>query len=219
MTACHLEPHATITRVEPAAALRWIAWARRTAPMPACDHSAAELRWLLAHCTDGVTWGRRDGDDGQWQLGSSVFGELCPPISLENLLELRLFGGRGELLLWRDEGEDQPAFRGRWLVDVPSEGRARDDDPCRPACEERILLGNQQLGSSGGFTRVGDGTGREQAVPLDGPAGDFGTREQPKMPLRFAVRHYFETDEETGAVRVAASRLVDVFNAASKGTS
>ena len=209
---------ATITAVESSEATRWIAWVLGTGPMPRDDASSEELCWLLAHCLDGVTWGRRDGQEPQqsWRLGSSVFPDLCPPVSNDNLLELRLFGPHGELLLWRDGRENPPGFRGRWLFDVGDKSPCDKDDPGRPHPEDRILLGHQRLGARGGFTRVGDGTGREQAVPLECQEADFGTKDQRRMPLRLRVWHYFETDEETGAVRVAATRLAHVFNAAAK---
>lgn len=212
---------AAITAVEPSEAARWIEWVLGTAPMPQADASPEKLCWALAHCLDGVTWGRRDGRDAAspWQLGSSVFPDLCPPLSADNLLELRLFGRHGELLLWRDDQEHQPAFRGRWLIDVADKSHHDENDPCRPHREDRVLLGNQYLETRGGFTRVGDGTGREQAVPLECQEADFDAGDQRRMPLRLSVCHYFETDDETGAVRVAATRLVHVFKHTAKETT
>ena len=59
-------------------------------------------------------------------------------------------------------------------------------------------------GSTVGTARVGDGTGAEQALPLL-------VAEDPPSPWpRLVVRHYFARDAETGAVRVTATRLVEV---------
>ena len=103
------------------------------------------------------------------------------------------------MLIWR-AGD---GFQGRILrekADISS------DDPARPADEDRVLLGDRIVASrqADGFTRVGDGTGAEQAVPLDlHPKG--------RWPLRLKIRHYFETESKTGALRVAATRLVKLL--------
>ena len=156
--------------------------------------------WLLAHCRDGVTWGRRDGSG--WRLSSTPFPDLCPKISPVNLLELRLFGKQGEILIWRTE----EGFQGRHLGD---EHNPHEASPARPDDEVRILLGDRLVDSpKDGFTRVATAAGTQQAVPLECSDTDF---KGGRWPLRLKVRHYFESDPETGTVRVAATRLVDVF--------
>jgi len=81
--------------------------------------------------------------------------------------------------------------------------------PTRPDDEPRILLGNRLLdGPREGFTLVGTAGGAQHAVPLQCTVKDF---EKGTWPLRLKVRHYFQQDQNTGAVRVALSRLVDVF--------
>lgn len=165
---------------------------------------AEGLGWLLAHCHDGVTWGRLGEDGLVWLVSSAVFTDLSPAVSASNLLEMRLFGKGKEVLIWRSEA----GLFGRVLIDV-GEGQLRKDSPLRPGDEERILLGDRlSAGPIDGFSRVGTASGREQAVPLACTEQDFNGGYQ---PLRLRVRHYFEQDEKTGAVRVAASRLVDVF--------
>ncbi len=147
--------------------------------------------WLLAHCDEGVVWGRRDGD--RWALSGSAFPRVSPALTRHGVQQLRVFGEEGELLVWRHDGE----LRARWLAeqggDVPA--------AMRPADEERLLLGESRE-SVGCFTLLEDATGARQAVP-------FAQVKKGRHPT-LRVRHYFERDGESGAVRVAASRLVAV---------
>lgn len=160
------------------------------------------VSWLLAHCHDGVTWGWFDHGNRLWRLSSEVFPDLSPKISGSNFLDARLFGSESETLIWRTD----VGLSGRCLIDEPP---AIPDSPTRTDDEIRILLGDRASGApKDGFTRVGTAGGAEQAVPLECTDGDFKSN---RWPLRLRVRHYFEQDMETGAVRVAAARLVDVF--------
>lgn len=160
---------------------------------------AVSFQWLLAHCRDGVTWGRPGEQGGAWLFSARAFPDLSPEISRENLLELRLFGPDREILLWRDE----TGFSARLIVDSDP----LETDPCRPAEEERVLLGDRFIEARDGFTRVGSASGREQAVPLKCEPGDFADGH---WPLRLAIRHYFAADPQTGAALIAATRLVAV---------
>lgn len=181
-----------IERLDHTASKAWLDWVlgHATAPM-----ELGAPAWALCHCDDGVTWGRLES--GAWKLGSSVFPDLCPTPSEISIQELRVFSRAAEVLLWRaDDG-----LRGRVLWDsVPP----LSDGATRPADEDRLLLAGRGGEPRDGFTRVGDGTGAEQALPLrvtDGPSTSWP---------RLCVRHYFARDAETGGVRVAATRLVEV---------
>jgi CRISPR-associated protein (TIGR03984 family) len=151
--------------------------------------------WLLAHCDDGVTWGRFD--EGKWRLGSDVYPDLCPRPTELNLQELRVFSHGEEVLLWRVAG----GFRGRVVRDGPALDR---DDPLRHHEVGQVLLGDRVLDRADGFTRVGDGSGAEQALPL------VLEREPAAHRPRLLLRHFFARDESTGAVRVAVTRLLDL---------
>jgi CRISPR-associated protein (TIGR03984 family) len=179
-----------IERIDGAASRVWLDHVLGRVPAPLVLGDPA---WILCHCDDGVTWGRLEG--GAWRLGSAVFPDLCPHPSDVVLQELRAFSAIAEVLLWRtDDG-----FCGRVLRDsVPK------DASCSPHDEERLLLSGRVGEDKDGFTRVGDGAGAEQALPLRIMEGSSHS-----WP-RLRVRHYFARDEETGSVRVVATRLVEV---------
>lgn len=162
---------------------------------------ARGLAWALAHCDDGVTWGRYDAAAKVWRLGSQVVPEVSPPIRREMLQELRIFGETGEVLIWRTEA----GLHGRFLRETdPPADRNDESNPLRPSDEPRILRGDRVLGQlQHDFTRIGDGAGAEQVLPL------VVTDDQLRAAqVRLDVRHYYESDAKTGAVRIAATRLV-----------
>ena len=160
------------------------------------------LVWVLAHCRDGVTWGQFDRGSRSWRLSSTPFPDLSPKITGLNLIEMRLFGPEEEVLIWHA----RKGFSGRRLLDEQTQDQK---SPTKPDDETRILLGDRLVDDAKeGFTRVSTASGMEQAVPLECEDGDFTGGRQ---PLRLKVRQYFEQDAQTGAVRVAASRLVHVY--------
>lgn len=187
----------TFEQLDHEACLGYLSWLTQGAGDRTSDLS---VEWLLAHCYDGVTWGRL-GEDHSWQVSSMVFPDLCPCISASNLLELRLFGQEREILIWRTEG----GFFGRSLKDQLV---LEKTDPCRPDNETRILMGNKYRELKEGFTLIATARGMQQAVPLECTVDHFSGN---RWPLRLTVRHYFEEDKKTGAVRIGASRLVNVF--------
>lgn len=167
----------------------------------AAPEEASGLVWALAHCDDGVTWGRYDAGAKAWRLGNHVAPEVSPPIRSETLQELRLFGERGEVLIWRTDA----GLRGRVLGETdPAADRDDEANPLRPSDESRVLRGTLVVAECDhGFTHIGDGAGAEQLLPL--AASDEQLR---AAQVRLDVRHYYEADAETGAVRIAATRLV-----------
>jgi len=170
-----------------------LAWITGSGEAPITD--GVEL--LLAYCYDGVTWGRLDHNASGWRLASLPFPGRAPEPTEQNLLELRLFGKELEVLIWRDGR----SFLGRTLRD-----QAWDLEHLHPIDENWILLGDRLLeGPKGGFSRVGSPAGAEQVVPVEVSEEAF---QKSPWPLRLHVRHYLESDDETGAVRIAATRLV-----------
>lgn len=196
------------TALDDAICKQFVSWVlgRGAAPgnIPSC------LAWALAHCDDGVTWGRYDAQQALWRLGNQVAPEVAPEIQQETLQELRLFGRSAEVLIWRTSG----GFCGRVLRDTESadDGRKRTG-PLRPLDESRILLGTRVLAHCDqGFTHVGDGTGAQQVLPI--LVTDAQLQE---ARVRVEVRHYFQSQNETGAVRIAVTRLVGLTSEGSHG--
>lgn len=192
-----------VTKLEAATCQRYLAWllGEDDAAKP---QGATGLVWALAHCDEGVTWGRFDPKLNIWRLGNQVAPDVSPPIRRESLQEVRLFGQSGEVLIWRTE----EGLQGRMLCDSgPSSSHTDPSIFIPPSNESRILRGSYVIRSyEHGFSRVGDVTGAEQVLPLE------VTNEQLRSgQVRLEVRHYFESDASTGAVRVAASRLVGII--------
>jgi CRISPR-associated protein (TIGR03984 family) len=181
-----------ITSLDDTECRAWIDWVLGKQATPG---AFSQPTWLLAHCHAGVTWGRLE--DGQWRLASGAFPDLCPHPEAMTIQEFRIFSPAEEVLIWR------VAFglRGRILRD---RDLATTDELTRPEDEERVLLAGQLIEQKHGFSRVGDGTGAEQALPV------VVNGEPPKPWPRLVVRHYFARDAETGVVRVVVTRLKEV---------
>ncbi len=181
----------TIELLDEKLARAWLDWIGGSQAAP---RTIAKPAWLLAHCESGVTWGRFQ--DERWHLGSEAFPDLCPRPAQATLLEIRIFSQPEEILIWKTG----TSLHGRILRDAAS---INHDDPCRPENESRLLLAGRVIDNSDGFSRVGNGIGAEQALPL-------AVAEPPDPWPRLVVRHYFARDERTGAVRVIATRLVEI---------
>ena len=161
---------------------------------------AAGTCWLLAHCDDGVVWGRYEND--RWHLSSTPFPNISPAMERQNVQQLRVFGENHEVLIWRTEH----GFRGRVLRDSDDSDVNRD---LQPKQESQILVGDRLLdGPCAGFSLVGDAAGTRHAVPLHCQESYFDPPS--RWPLRLSVTHYLTQDDDSGTVRVGASRLVDV---------
>ena len=107
------------------------------------------MSWLLAHCDDGVTWGRLE--NGKWLLASEYFPDIAPVPSRHNIQQIRIFGRESEVLIWRSEG----SFAGRKIKDVAFNA----EKYLKPWCESQILLGTRLKETSSGFSLVADSTG------------------------------------------------------------
>lgn len=141
------------------------------------------LRYALAHCDDGVVWGRRL-DSGQWAWSSGVVA-ASPAIRLQTLQQARLFGPQAEVLIWRDGAT--------WRARVIVEG---EGSKAECLSESYLLWGRPQGDASNGFLPLLEaGHGFQHAPPAEiARAG------------RVAVRHYVDFDSN-GCARIAASRL------------
>lgn len=178
--------------------------------------------YLLAHADDGVIWGRVD-ETGHLKTSHEVFPDVSPPLTSITLQQLRLFGQHRELHLWRTE---PGRFQGRVIRDKeqPQEKKAdeyrqekMDNQPDKywGNCfdENQILWGSrvEACNEDEQFTLVVEGQqGLRHAVPQKVAPHHFGTRQNPKHPLRLQLRHYL-TQDDMGQLRIYLSRLVDVY--------
>ena len=211
------EPRAAgcqIERLDAEACDRYLAWLLGdSSSSPPDRDQAANLVWALAHCDDGVTWGRYDTGEHRWALGSEVAPDVSPPIRREALQELRIFDEKREALIWRTEA----GLRGRIIREAEHFDTA--DSLC-PSDERRILRGDRVHRNdaiNAGFTHIADQTGAQQVVPSTITNEDFGARRDRRQPLCLHLRHYYEQDPETGAVRIVATRLVKLDDAGTRG--
>ncbi len=151
-------------------------------------HEKAEkyrLAYLLAHADDGVIWGRL-GAGGTLVLSGDAFKEVKVELRGKTLQQARLFGPRGELLVWRTEA----GFDARLILDGPL---------LRTALEETQWLWGRGLKTFNGFTLMSEGRqGLLHAVPVK-------NKLEKRLGLR--VRHYIECDDH-GQSFIALSRLV-----------
>lgn len=175
---------ARITPMNAEQANAWLNWLEGSGPSPTETHG---VRFALAHSDSGVTWGYLD-DQRHWKVGTAVDSTLCPVPTARSLHELRLFGNTAEVLIWRGDNE----LQGRILAD---DGIVPDSsDPLRPMNEGRRLRGEcREMRDA--FKRYVDAGGAQHLAPES-------------FPEEFSVRHFFEQDASTGAVRIAATRLV-----------
>lgn len=155
------------------------------------------LTSLLAHCDDGVVWGRFDQT---WAFSGDTFPTVSPPLCRRALQQCRVFGPTAELYIWREAGE----LRTRLLVE-PSESSAA---PSYPYFDRHQLLWGDGIDGSpaDGFTLLREGRqGLRHAVPLDLSA------QPPHDAHRAAllVRHYVGYTQDQQAF-VRYSRLVEL---------
>ena len=160
---------------------------------------AHNLVTMLAYADDGVIWGRVE--EGQLITASGAFPEddVSPTLCCVTLQQVRLFGSDAELLLWRADGG--------WQARLVTDGAGEKVDAFD---EWQILWGTRRESTQDGFTLVADGAlGHRHAPPVKIDAHLFAPDEG-RRPLRLQVRHYLETDPNSGLLRVALSRLVRV---------
>lgn len=175
---------ARITPIDAEQASAWLDWLSGSGSPSMETH---DVRFALAHSDSGVTWGYLD-ERRQWKLGAVVDPGLCPVPTAKSLHELRLFGNTAEVLIWRSDDE----LQGRILADDGIGFNA--SAPLRPMNEGRRLRGEcREMRDS--FKRYVDAGGAQHLAPES-------------FPEEFSVRHYFAQDLATGAVRIAATRLV-----------
>jgi CRISPR-associated protein (TIGR03984 family) len=154
---------------------------------------ANQLSYLLAHAEDGVIWGHFIRDS---LLTSGEAFDKLPVLRLRTLQQCRIFGARGEILIWRTEEG--------WGCRLCQE---KDDAGIDFISENQMLWGTKKVkAEKDGFTLLVDGSqGLKHAVPLT----SIPFSERAVRPTRLLVRHYITYDED-GLAYIFLSRLVDL---------
>lgn len=154
------------------------------------------LQYFLGHAEDGVIWGKIN--QGILKTADAVFNNL-PKLRLETLLQCRLFGEKGEILIWKKDGD----WKSRLIED-----NSKTD--MIPECQ--ILWGTKGEEKEE-FTLLSDGSqGLKHAVPLTGIKFN---KQSEKMslyrPVRLKVHHYIDYNDD-GVARIFLSRLVSLYS-------
>jgi len=144
------------------------------------------FRWLLAHALDGIIWGE-EREDGL-HLSNILFG---PNLRVDTLQMARLFGEKGELLIWRDDN----GWQTRMLKD--SEGIDKEYYD-----ESQLLWGTDVEKSQDGFVLLRHGSEGLRHVP------PFESKDA-KLRLKLNIRNYINYDPD-GQAYVDFSRLISV---------
>jgi CRISPR-associated protein (TIGR03984 family) len=150
--------------------------------------------YMLSFHDDGVVWGKVKRGS---LITSDFAGSPSPEFRPQTLQELRLFGEKGQLHVWRiGEGE--------FKASLASDGDAGEYEFLQT--EEQVLHGTHFDGGNSDFMIVRDGSeGLKHTFPII----DKSKFDGKKRPLRLKVNHYLEYDQD-GCARIAYSRLVGV---------
>lgn len=159
------------------------------------------LQWLLdeklsesstAHyfgvlqCSDAFVWGLWDNNSWKWAYEAAP-NQIRKPCRA-TLMEARIFSDDEEILLWRTGNFDDEKFCGRTVKDL------EDCEPDYKPIEQRAKF-------VGTGTRVGDFVVRVQsggAVTVTPPGNEI------------IMKQYLQEDEDTGALRIALTRFVNI---------
>ncbi|MGB3510610.1 MAG: CRISPR-associated protein Csx19 [Microcoleaceae cyanobacterium] len=153
-----------------------------------------ELNYLLAHAEDGIIWG--NFENSELITSNQAFpNKNLPELRLETLQQCRIFGEKGEVLLWQTD-------RG-WYARLIQDNSNFDYIP-----EEQILWGTKGK-EQNGFTFLSDGSqGLKHAIPLTGITFE-NEKKNLYRPLRLLIHHYIDYDD-SGIAKILLSRLVNL---------
>lgn len=186
----------------PPRAAEAIEWLLLASPRP--DAVPEGLRWAVAQAADTFVWGVYTGQCWKWATQDADREARAP--CRETLLEVRAFSAEAELLLWRAE----KVFAGRILRDA-----ARDKGlevgssyhathapidrrsyflPARD--EEGFLTGYISKTADPDFLWRQEGNGRTTVTPTG---------------MGVLLRNYMEQCQDTGMIRIAATRFHSIF--------
>lgn len=142
------------------------------------------LQYLLAFADDGVIWGCWDQQHGL-RLADSAFPKLKVALRTATLQQIRLFGVKGELFIWRNGNE----FACRLIQDDGTTG------------VQSYWLWGTAREANDGFSLMVEGTeGLRHAPPLVLPRGGRAV---------LKIKNYLAYDDQ-GQAYIAGNRLVEV---------
>lgn len=167
---------------------------------------------LLLHTDEVVLWGRLKG--GELHLPPQALYTYQPvrPFTVQSA---RLFDTEGEIFLWR---VDEKQWLARTVTDCTG-----NETPAAPANEApaiayrldeaQVLWGTQVEATMADFCCVSDGQqGLVHAPPLALPVQRWASKtDNLQRNLRLQVRHYLAEEPTTGWLRIAFSRLVNLY--------
>lgn len=144
----------------------------------------SDLKILLAHADDGIIWGELRNHKFEFSSSSPAFRE-------ETLQQIRVFGEKGELHLWRSENQ--------WHTRLLVEGSGEEKE----SIEQCYLLWGDKVESvENGFSFLCHGSqGLRHAPPLIFP--------EKIIRSGLTVRHYLAEDE-AGQMYINMTRLVSI---------
>jgi len=146
------------------------------------------FRYAVLQCTDTFVWGI-SGAAG-WLWSSDADTELRHP-RLETLLEARIFGPEAEILAWRSSPASA-TFAGRLAVDDNAPAEAW----LAPLDREAAFVGSKTPLSNTHFGCWTTGGGKVTIAPCGS---------------RVRVREYLSVCPETGVLRIAMTRFLEVI--------
>lgn len=167
------------------------------------SNAQRDMGFVLAHAEDGVIWGRVE--NGQLGLAGKRFSQVDVSLDIRTLQQARLFGPAGEVIVWRTpEGK----FLARRIADGPTPSADTIEDQqwlWGTPIGEKDAQGRFSLMERHGFMLLREG---KQGLRHAPPIGHLGLKLDERVML--TVRHYIDSDPQTGLAYIADSRLLEL---------
>ena len=216
----HIRPVCVVQEMSGVASLSDNATANAESLRTALCDIAGNARWMLAHLSDGVLWGRFEQTESGCRLVLPTdteldkdAGRVCPQLRPDTVEEIRLFGEDAEVLVW----PTRSGLRYRRVTDLEV---ADADEAAVPSALDAYALLWGRYGQPVGdrFSYVDEGAeGFPQVLPLcldgEGPR-PFGENLAPALLVRTYLTLPDSPRDDAGGFRSGldahAYRLVDI---------
>lgn len=165
--------------------IRCVNWLLENRPQPL----RGEYKYAVLQCTDSLVWGVYF--DRRWLRADRVDADIRPP-RISSLLEARIFGCDHEILIWRTGDFNSIAFAGRVLADAKRLPEPLD----RPMLRESRFLG-APMKLSRHFVKRRTQSGQIVVTPIG---------------RSVLIKEYLAVCPETGVLRIAATRFVEILD-------